>query len=55
MLKRHLSAAHEMTPVQYREHWKLAPNYPMVAKNYASRRSELAKANGLGTPRGTRK
>jgi predicted transcriptional regulator len=49
MLKRHLSTAHGMTPTQYREHWKLPAEYPMVAKNYASRRSKLAKANGLGT------
>jgi predicted transcriptional regulator len=49
MLKRHLSTAHKMTPAQYRERWGLRVDYPMVAKNYASRRSELAKANGLGT------
>ena len=48
MLKRHLSSTHGMTPTQYRERWGLELAYPLVAKNYASRRSELAKALGLG-------
>jgi predicted transcriptional regulator len=48
MLKRHLASAHGMTPAQYRERWKLAGDYPMVAPNYANRRSELAKSIGLG-------
>jgi predicted transcriptional regulator len=48
MLKRHLATAHGMTPEQYRERWKLASDYPMVAKGYSARRSELAKASGLG-------
>lgn len=56
MLKRHLKTAHNMTPEQYRERWGLAPDYPMVAPNYASHRSSLAKRIGLGTkPRGGRK
>ncbi len=56
MLKRHLKTAHNMTPDQYRERWGLAPDYPMVAPNYASHRSSLAKRIGLGTkPRGARK
>ena len=54
MLKRHLTTAHGFTPQQYRERWKLASDYPMVAKNYAARRSELAKSSGLGTRRGER-
>jgi predicted transcriptional regulator len=49
MLKKHLSAAHGMTPAQYRGRWGLDLAYPLVAKNYASRRSELAKAIGFGT------
>jgi len=49
MLKRHLSTAHGMSPGQYRERWGLELTYPLVAKNYASRRSELAKALGLGS------
>jgi predicted transcriptional regulator len=46
-LRRHL-AVHGMTPEQYREKWKLPPDYPMVASNYAARRSVLAKMSGLG-------
>jgi len=49
MLKRHLRTAYGMTPKEYREKWGLASDYPMVAPNYAQRRSELAKAIGLGT------
>ena len=53
MLKRHLKTAYNMTPEQYRERWGLAPDYPMVAPNYARHRSSLAKKIGLGTkPRG---
>lgn len=49
MLKRHLKTAYDMTPEQYREKWGLAADYPMVAPNYASHRSSLAKQIGLGT------
>lgn len=49
-LKRHLSGR-GLTPVQYREKWGLARDYPMVAPNYAKQRSELAKALGLGQQR----
>ena len=49
MLKRHLKTAYNMTPEQYRERWGLAPDYPMVAPNYAKHRSSLAKKIGLGT------
>ena len=48
MLKRHLQTAYGMTPEQYRERWNLPADYPMVAPNYARRRSELAKEIGLG-------
>ncbi len=37
-----------MTPEQYREKWNLPSDYPMVAPNYAARRSALAKQIGLG-------
>jgi len=47
-LKRHLRVHYGMTPEEYRQKWGLAPNYPMVAQNYANRRSELAKISGLG-------
>jgi predicted transcriptional regulator len=49
MLKRHLKTAYNMTPETYRERWGLAPDYPMVAPNYARQRSRLAKEIGLGT------
>jgi predicted transcriptional regulator len=51
MLKRHLSTSYNLTPEQYREKWGLDPSYPMVAPNYAERRSALAKQIGLGTHR----
>lgn len=47
-LKRHLATHHQMTPEQYRAKWGLPRDYPMVAPDYAARRSELAKASGLG-------
>ena len=49
MLKRHLKAAFNMTPEEYRERWGLPQDYPMVAPNYADHRSSLAKKIGLGT------
>jgi predicted transcriptional regulator len=49
-LKRHLSGR-GMTPAEYRAKWQLPADYPMVAPNYAARRSELAKALGLGQQR----
>ena len=54
MLKRHLKTAYNMTSEEYRERWGLAPDYPMVAPNYAKHRSKLAKQIGLGT-RGRRR
>ncbi len=55
MLKRHLMTAYSMTPEQYREKWDLPPDYPMVAPNYAAKRSELARKIGLGAKGGRRK
>jgi predicted transcriptional regulator len=48
MLKRHLRTNYNMTPEEYRAKWGLAPDYPMVAPNYAKQRSEFAKQIGLG-------
>jgi len=48
MLKRHLRNSFDMTPEEYRAKWNLPPDYPMVASNYAKKRSELAKKIGLG-------
>ncbi|MCB1380177.1 MAG: MucR family transcriptional regulator [Novosphingobium sp.] len=53
MLKRHLSIDHGLSPAEYRAKWKLSPDYPLVAPEYAARRSELAKKIGLG--RGSKK
>lgn len=49
-LKRHLTG-NGLTPEQYRERFGLPRDYPMVAAAYAAKRSELAKANGLGQQR----
>ncbi len=48
MLKRYLKTNYNMTPEDYRKRWNLPADYPMVAPNYAIRRSELAKDIGLG-------
>ncbi len=50
-LKRHLMTHYGLTPDQYREKWGLEATYPMVAPNYASARSALAKKMGLGRKR----
>lgn len=55
MLKRHLKTSYNMTPEEYRERWGLPADYPMVAPNYAKRRSTLAKKIGLGRKPGARK
>lgn len=51
MLKRHLKTAYNMTPDEYRARWNLPADYPLVAPNYAERRSEWAKKIGLGNHR----
>lgn len=48
MLKRHLMTSYGMSADDYRARWELPDNYPMVAPNYAQKRSTLAKAIGLG-------
>jgi len=50
-LKRHLNSKFGMTPDEYRKKWGLGYDYPMVAPNYAAKRSELAKNMGLGNLR----
>jgi predicted transcriptional regulator len=49
-MKRHLGKL-GLTPEAYREKWGLPRDYPMVAPNYAARRSEMAKNMGLGQQR----
>ena len=47
-LKRHLETSHGLTPAEYRAAFHLKADYPVVAPDYAARRSELAKSLGLG-------
>ena len=53
-LKRHLQAAHQLTPREYREAFKLKSDYPIVAPAYAAQRSTLAKSLGLGRKEGVK-
>lgn len=48
MLKRYLRSKYNLSPEEYRKRWNLPGDYPMVAPNYAKRRSEFAKQIGLG-------
>ncbi len=50
-LKRHIRTDHDLTPEEYREKWSLPYDYPMVAPNYAAKRSAMAKKIGLGKKR----
>jgi predicted transcriptional regulator len=54
-LKRHLRTHYNLSPEAYREKWSLAPDYPMVAPNYAKTRSNLAKTMGLGRKPGKKR
>ncbi|UCI10540.1 MucR family transcriptional regulator [Mesorhizobium sp. B1-1-8] len=47
MMKRYLGLL-GLTPDEYRAKWGLPRDYPMVAPNYATARSALAKSIGLG-------
>ncbi len=49
-LKRHLRNF-GLTAEEYRAKWGLPADYPMVAPNYAAKRSELARSSGLGQQR----
>lgn len=48
MLKRYLRTRYNLTPEEYRKRWGLPADYPMVAPEYARRRSDFAKKIGLG-------
>ncbi len=48
MLKRYLRSRYKLSPSEYRERWNLPGDYPMVAPNYAQKRSDFAKKIGLG-------
>lgn len=55
MLRRHL-AKHGFTPEQYKQKYDLPPNYPLTAKNYSKKRSDISKEIDLGhTPKTKRK
>ena len=51
MLKRYLRSRYNLTPEEYRARWNLPTDYPMVAPNYAKKRSAFAKEIGLGRKR----
>jgi len=51
MLKRHLRTTYNLSPEDYRAKWGLPRDYPMVAPNYAAKRSAFAKTIGLGKSR----
>lgn len=48
-MARHLRSEHGLTPDAYRAKWGLPHDHPLVAPSYSSRRSELARAIGLGS------
>ncbi|NHK27581.1 MucR family transcriptional regulator [Parvularcula flava] len=54
MLKRYLRTQYDLTPEEYRRKWNLPADYPMVAPNYAKKRSAFAKKIGLGKAAGTK-
>ena len=54
MLRRHLTAAHGLSPRDYRSRWKLRHTHPLIAPAYSERRASLAKQIGLGNLRRTR-
>ncbi|HEY1604470.1 MAG TPA: MucR family transcriptional regulator [Allosphingosinicella sp.] len=47
-VRRHLQAAHGLTPQQYRSEFELKADYPMTAPNYSETRRTMAKTIGLG-------
>ena len=48
MLNRNLLSSYNLSPDEYRVRWGLPADYPMVAPEYADRRSRFAKEIGLG-------
>jgi predicted transcriptional regulator len=47
-LKRHLAVRHQLSPADYRAHYDLRFDYPLVAPSYAVQRSEMARRIALG-------
>lgn len=48
-LRRHLKAAHDLTPEGYRSRWNLPASHALTAPDYSTRRSDIAKQIGLGS------
>ena len=48
MLRRYIMRKYNLTPDEYRAKWGLPTDYPMVAPEYAARRSKIARKTGLG-------
>ena len=48
LLRRYLKTRYNMTPDQYRIKWGLPDDYPMVAPNFAQKKSVFAKVIGFG-------
>jgi len=53
-LRRHLNN-HGLTADEYRQRYNLKPDYPMVAVNYSTQRSAIARKAGLGRHAGAAK
>lgn len=47
-IKRHIGTSHGFTPDEYRAHFSLPHDYPMVAPGYSKERSDIALKLGLG-------
>ena len=50
-LKRHINTSHGLSPAEYKGRYNLPSDYPLVAPEYADRRSKMAKLIGLGRKR----
>jgi predicted transcriptional regulator len=48
ILRRHLQMQHGLSVDEYRARWTLRSDHPVTASAYSQRRSEMAKAHGLG-------
>lgn len=48
-LRRHLKAAHGLSPHAYRLRWSLPANHALIAPDYSNRRAAIAREIGLGS------
>jgi predicted transcriptional regulator len=51
-LKRYIRRKYSLSPEEYRAHWGLPEDYPMVAPSYAELRSSLARRKARQAPAG---